>query len=243
MNLNTALLCIALPLGLAACQPAADPGAERARQAAATEQAAADMAGQFEQYYEAENWQLAKAHGDVLLAQYPESGAAASIKERHVEASSRANEAREAERTAALWAYQREPQAAGGAQISAAIYARDNVKTDDTRARPVRLIFRDHPEWGTSAYLTLETGDFDCYSGCDLKVTLDDAEPVAMDGSRPDTDEAIAMFIEDEKGLWRHAIAAEVLSIEFPVKAGGTRIATFETQGLDPSKLPEWPQE
>ncbi len=64
-----------------------------------------------------------------------------------------------------------------------------------------------------------------------------------MDGSRPDTDEAIAMFIEDEKALWQHAIAADVLSIEFPVKAGGTRTAVFETRGLDPSNLPKWPQE
>lgn len=243
MNLHTALLCTAITLGLAACQPAADPEAERARQAAATEQAAADMARQFEEHYGTENWQLAKAHGDVLLSQYPDSEAAAAIEERHAEAARRAHEIREEERTAALWAYQREAQATGGAQLSAAIYAKDNVKTDDGSARPVRLIFRDHPEWGTSAYLTLETGDFDCYSGCDLKVTLGDAEPVTMDGSRPDTDEAIAMFIEDEKGLWRHAIAAEVLSIEFPVKAGGTRMATFETRGLDPSELPKWPQE
>src|SRR5690606_2044640 len=137
------------------------------------------------------------------------------------------------ERTAVLWAYQREPQASGGAQVSASIYARDNVKTDDGSARPVRLIFRDHPEWGTSAYLTLEAGDFDCYSGCDLKVTLDDAEPVTMDGSRPDTDEAIAMFIEDEKALWRHAIAADVLSIEFPVKAGRSEEHTSELQSRE----------
>ncbi len=243
MKLRTAILCTAITLGLAACQPAADPEAERARQAAAAEQAAADMARQFEENYDAENWQLAKAHGDVLLSQYPESEAAASIKERHADAARRANDIREDERTAALWAYQREPQASGGAQISAAIYGKDNVRTDDGSARPVRLIFRDHPEWGTSAYLTLETGDFDCYSGCHLKVTLDDAEPVTMDGSRPDTDEAIAMFIEDEKALWRHAIAADVLSIEFPVKAGGTRTAVFETRGLDPSRLPKWPQE
>lgn len=243
MNLRTVILCTAITLALAACQPPADPEAERASQAAAAEQAAADMARQFEENYDAENWQLAKAHGDVLLSQYPESEAAAAIKERHADAAQRANDIREDERTAALWAYQREPQASGGAQISAAIYAKDNVQTDEGSARPVRLIFRDHPEWGTSAYLTLETGDFDCYSGCDLRVTLDDAEPLTMDGSRPDTDEAIAMFIEDEKALWRHAIAADVLSIEFPVKAGGTRTAVFETRGLDPSRLPKWPQE
>src|SRR5690606_29523999 len=122
----------------------------------------------------------------------------------------------------------------------AAIYARENVETDGTAARPVRLIFRDHPEWGRSSYLVLEAGDFDCYSGCKLKVVADDAKPRTMAGSRPDTDEAIAMFVEDEKALWKLAKEAGVLSIEFPVKAGGTRTATFETGGLDPERLPGW---
>ena len=31
------------------------------------------------------------------------------------------------------------------------------------------------------------------------------------------------MFIEDERALWRLAGTAKVLTIEFPVKAGGTR--------------------
>ena len=30
------------------------------------------------------------------------------------------------------------------------------------------------------------------------------------------------------------------LSIEFPVKAGGTRTAVFETGGVDKGKLPKW---
>jgi hypothetical protein len=61
-----------------------------------------------------------------------------------------------------------------------------------------------------------------------------------MAASRPKTDEAIAMFIEDERALWRLAKDAKVLAVEFPVKAGGTRTAVFEVGGLDPSKLPKW---
>jgi len=33
---------------------------------------------------------------------------------------------------------------------------------------------------------------------------------------------------------------AKKLSITFPVKAGGTRTAVFETGGVDASKLPKW---
>ena len=126
-----------------------------------------------------------------------------------------------------MWAYQTEA-AKGGSQLSAAIYAKDNLDTDGSGARPVRLIFRDHPEWGRSSYLTLEAGDFDCYGGCKVKVAIDDAAPKPMAASRPKTDEAIAMFIEDERALWRLAKDAKVLAIEFPVKAGGTRTAVFE---------------
>ena len=87
---------------------------------------------------------------------------------------------------------------------------------------------------------TLDAGDFACYGGCKVQVAVDGAAPPPMAASRPETDEAIAMFIEDERALWRLADAAKVLSIEFPVKAGGTRTAVFEVGGLDRSQLPKW---
>ena len=88
----------------------------------------------------------------------------------------------------------------------------------------MQLIFRDHPDWGRSSYLVLQAGDFDCYGGCKLKIAAD-GKARTMAGSRPKTDEAIAMFVEDERGLWRLVGGARELSIEFPVKAGGTRAA------------------
>ena len=114
------------------------------------------------------------------------------------------------------------------------------VDTDGSGPRPVQLIFRQRPDWGRSSYLVLEKGDFDCYGGCKVKLKVDDAEPRRVDASRPKTDEAIAMFIEDEKMLWKTVKSAKVIAIEFPVKAGGTRTAVFEVGGLDPSKMPEW---
>ena len=147
--------------------------------------------------------------------------------------------ARELRRTTGLWAYQSEA-AKGGNQLSAAIYARERIDADGGGPKAVRLIFRDHPEWGRSSYLTLEAGDFDCYGGCKVKVQVDGGAARPMAASRPKTDEAIAMFIEDERALWRLAKDAKVLSVEFPVKAGGTRTAVFEVGGLEPAKLPQW---
>ena len=237
MKMPTTLLSAALLL--AACRPAPDPEAIRAQQAAAQEQAAEAMARQFDEQFAAQNWALAKAHGDVLMAEYPDSEAAARIEAQHFEATDKADAAANARRVEALWAYQSEPVGAKQ-QLSAAIYAKDNVETDGASPRPVRLIFRDHPEWGDSAYLTLEAGDFDCYGGCKVQVAVDDAAPKPMAASRPDTDEAIAMFIEDEAALWKLAGDADVIAIEFPVKAGGTRTAMFEVGGLDTGKLPDW---
>ena len=67
-----------------------------------------------------------------------------------------------------------------------------------------------------------------------------DATAKAWPGSRPRTDEAIAMFIDDHKALWKLAKAGKQLSIEFPTKAVGRKTAEFEVGGLDPSKLPAW---
>ncbi len=238
MNLRVGIFTIAAALVLGACTPAPDPQVAAAAKAAAGEQAAAEAAKQFDAEYAKGNWELARAHGDVLIAQHPGSKAAARIKPQHDEVKAKAGEARELRRTTGLWAYQTEA-AKGGNQLSAAIYAKDNVDTGGG-AKPVRLIFRDHPEWGRSSYLTLEAGDFNCYGGCKVKVTVDDGAAKPMAASRPETDEAIAMFVEDERALWRLAKDAKVLAIEFPVKAGGTRTAVFEVGGLEPAKLPKW---
>jgi len=239
MQMRHSIALLAVSCALAACQPAADPTVAAATQAAASEQAAEDAAKQFDAEFGKQNWPLARAHGDVLMAQHPGSKAAARIKPQYEQAKAKAVEAVELRRTTGLWAYQTEA-VPSGSQLSAAIYAKDNVDTDGSGAKEVRLIFRDHPEWGRSSYLTLEAGDFDCYGGCKVKVKVDEAPAKAMAASRPKTDEAIAMFIEDERALWRTAAGAKLLAIEFPVKAGGTRTALFEVGGLDPSRLPKW---
>lgn len=244
--MNRYLLLLCGVLALSACKRE-DPeavAAAAAAQAAAKEQAAEVVAKQFEDAYAKQDWQLARGYGDVLLMDHPQSAAAARIKPHLEDAKARAVLAQEQRRMDALWAYQSEA-VSGGKQLSAAIYAKDNVDTDGSGAGPasrhqVRLIFRDHPEWGRSSYLTLQAGDFDCYGGCKVKVSVDDAAAKPMAASRPKTDEAIAMFIEDERALWRLANDATVLRIEFPVKAGGTRSAVFEVGGLDRSQLPKW---
>ena len=244
MNAHARILAsAACIIALAACGPKEDPQAAaqaEAARVAQAEAAAESRAQEFDAAYARKDWKLARGYGDMLQMEHPQSAAAKRIQARldEVRATLRADD--DKRRMAALWAYQTEP-AKGGKQISAAMYSKERIDTDGSGTKtPVRLIFRDHPEWGKSSYLVLEKGDFACYSGCKVQVQADDAKAKPMAASRPKTDEAIAMFIEDERALWRMAKGARQLTITFPVKAGGTRTAVFETGGLDTTKLPAW---
>ena len=154
-------------------------------------------------------------------------------------AKAKAQAAAEDKRLKALWSYHDAPSG-NGRERSASIFSTLSVETDGQMPRPVRLVFRDRWSWPRSSYLVLEAGDFNCYNGCTVAVTVDEAAPVKLKGQRPATDEAIAMFINDWEALWRMIQGARHLSIEFPVKGRGTRTATFEVGGLNRSRMRGW---
>ncbi len=219
----------------------AEAAAQAAAQAAADEQAAAEAAKAFEAAVADGNWALAKAQGDLLFARWPTSDAAERVRAASEEAKAKGDAEVEARRVEALWTYQSQP-VGRGQQLSAAIYAKEELDVDGSGRKPVRLIFRDHPDWGRSSYLVLQAGDFAkaCYGKCSVTVTIDDAPPRKMAANRPKTDEAIAMFIDDEKALWRLTKDAKVMRIEFPTRDLGNRTAVFEVGGLDRARLPKW---
>jgi len=233
-------VAFALAAGLLAACKGEDPQAVAAAQAAAKEQAAAPVLQQYESAVAAQNWELAKAQADLLQWQHKGTQAAAKAEENYEEIKAKADAIKEDRRLAGLWSYDDVAVGNKGTQKTASIYAKERVDVDGGGPKPVRLIFRDHPEWGRSAYLVLQAGDFRCPGGCKVQVKADDAPAKPMAATRPDTDEAIAMFVEDERALWRIARKAKSVAIEFPVKAGGTRTAVFETGGLDGARLPGW---
>jgi hypothetical protein len=237
--LAAGLLAIAL---LSGCKDReAEAAAQAAALAAANEQAAAEAERAFDAAVADGNWALAKAQGDILMAKWPTTEVAERVRPRYEEARAKGEAENESRRVAALWTYQSQP-VDGGTQLSAAIYAKEPLDVDGSGAKPVRLIFRDHPDWGRSSYLVLPGGDFAkaCYRGCSVTVTIDEASPRKMAANRPDTDEAIAMFIDDEKTLWRLTKDARRMRIEFPTRDRGTQTAEFEVAGLERSKMPKW---
>ena len=234
------LLLLSCVLALAACgDREAEQRAAAQAQAAAQEEAATALAREYDNAVTAQNWDMARVHGAALMSQYPDSQAAVQRKSAFEEVKAKGEAAREQRRLAALWNYA-QVAAPGGTQKSAMIYSKDPVDLDGSGARPVQLVFRDHPKWKRSAYLVLQASDFRCAGGCKVKVIADGAATKSMAAWRPDTDEAIAMFITDYKSLWRLLRKTKVVSIEFPVKGGGTRTATFETGGLDGKQMPGW---
>lgn len=231
--------CLAAMTGLTACgDREAEQRAAAAAQAAAQEQKADELERQYEQARTAGDWEMARIHGTALLSQYPQTQAAGRIKPGLEEVKAKGEAARERRRVEALWDYA-QVATDGGIQRSASIYSKEPVDVDGSGAKPVQLVFRDHPKWERSGYLVLQAGDFRCAGGCKVKVTADGAAK-SMDAWRPDTDEAIAMFITDQKALWKLLRKTQVVEIEFPVKAGGTRKAVFETGGLDGKQMPGW---
>ena len=213
--------------------------AAAAEQLAAQEAKAQEGAAAFDVAVNKENWSLAKAQADVLIDQYPDSAAAKRVRAEYDAVKQKFDDTREAARTAALWSYGTQ-SVKGGLQRSSAVYAKDNVDVDGTGPTQVRLIFRDHPDWGRSSYLVLQNGDFNCYGGCRVQIKIDGKPAKSLPGSRPKTDEAIAMFIEDERALWKLVKGAKTLEIEFPVKGLGKRSAMFEVAGLDAGRMPGW---
>ena len=167
------------------------------------------------------------------------AAAAANAKVAEEAARAEADARRERDRLASLWTYTSVP-AANGQQVAASIKSANDIDADGKSPRSVLLVFRDHPSWGRSSYLVLQSGDFDCYGRCTVRVTADTAAPKAMAARRPKTDEAIAMFIDDARALYRLTTEAKHISIEFPVRAGGRRTASFDVAGLDRSKLAGW---
>lgn len=230
------LMPVALFAALAACKKE-DPQAVAAAQAAAQEAAAAPFKKTFDEAVASEKWELALSQADQLRQRFPTTEAATAVESQFVEVENNAKQVRAERRLQNLWDYQ-DVAAGKGRQLSASIMAKDRVDIPEGRST-VQLIFRDHPEWGRSSYLVMQRGDFNCYGGCRLKLKVD-GKPRTLAGSRPDTDEAIAMFIEDEKALWRIFKSAKEVTIEFPVKPSGTRIVTFESGGLDSTRLPKW---
>jgi hypothetical protein len=235
-----------MTLLLAACSGGKAPPspAETAAAAKAASEVKADNALKlYEQMRASGSWDLATSLGDELLKKYPGSAAAVQVQKTLTEVRAKAAEQLETRRLGRLWAYNAVPET-GGTQYTAAIASKQPLKNTDAKkkSKRIRLVLRQHPQWGQSVYLLLDDATFDCRKGCaTLPVRFDDAAAQRMKATIPPTGEP-ALFIDDDKGFIAKMQKAKNVAIDVTIKDDGDETVVFEVGGFDPAKLPNKPK-
>ena len=171
------------------------------------------------------------------------SPAAATVKQTLDDVRAKGVAQRDSRRLARLWAYAATPEA-GGTQYTAAIESKEPLKSAASAkdAERIRLVLRQHPQWGQSVYLLLDNAKFDCSKGCaTLPVRFDDAPAQRMKATIPPTGEP-ALFIDDDKGFIAKMLKAKSVAIDAAIKGEGAKTFVFEIGGYDASKLPKAPK-
>ena len=229
----TLVACSATPPPVDAAQAA--QVAASAREAKATQDLAL-----YEQMRSANKNDLAAQLGKELLAKYPDSAAAAKVKESIEQVNNGAQAEKETQRIARLWTYNTAPEA-GGTQYSAYVYAKDEVSAGGKTQR-LRLVLRQHPSWGQSVYLLLDAGGFQCGTDCSAGVRFDDQPTQRMATTIPPTGEP-AIFIDDNKGFIAHLAKARWVHIDTQLKgAAAKHTVSFDVAGFDTARMPNKPR-
>jgi hypothetical protein len=144
--------CVAALALLAACAPKGPTPEQLAQRAAAAK--AQQMAAQYDAAVTREDFALAQILGNIVLVQYPGSAEAARIRPVYTQIIAAAEQQRDRKRQADLWTYHAVPNKHGvGTVYTGFIWA---LAAPDSREPSIRLVLRNHPEWGLSAYLLLD---------------------------------------------------------------------------------------
>jgi len=241
LELRSASLAI-LAAVLAACSTGTPPAPAQTAQSvqAAGDAKAAKELTLYDQMRASQSWDLATSLGEELVRKYPASPAAATVKQTLDDVRAKGVAQRDSRRLARLWAYAATPEG-NGTQYTAAIESKEPLKSAASAkdAERIRLVFRQHPQWGQSVYLLLDNAKFDCSKGCaTLPVRFDDAPAQRMKATIPPTGEP-ALFIDDDKGFIAKVLKAKSVAIDAAIKGEGAKTFVFEIGGYDATKLPK----
>lgn len=221
-----------LSLALSAC------GEREASQPTPQQQAegeAEEGARLYAQLRELGRLEQAELAGRNVLEKYPESAAAAEVRKTYDALRSEVETQRESRRLAELWVYHAMPEEAGTVRTATIHRSGDDTSTgvaDD--AQGLRLVLRQHPEWGQAVYLLVSNGDFDCAeAGCTVQVAFDQDEASEWKASVSREGPLPALFIEDDDAFIEALQQADWVQIEAPLAAAASRPLRFEVAGFD----------
>jgi hypothetical protein len=179
------------------------------------------------------NWTGAAAIGENLRQKYPDSAEAATVGASLAEVQAKADALIEAKRQESLWTYQA-IEAGKGVQRSASIDSYMAKAEEGEYAQPAdgKLILRDHPEWGRSAYLILNETAFRCGSPCGMDIAFDDAAATRWSGKQADSGHGPALFINDESRFISKLEQAKSVRVTLPKGSGHIKTLRFDVAGF-----------
>lgn len=246
---------------LAGCGPRAPSAAELAQRQQA--RVAQELGAQYDAARAREDFALAQILGKLVLAQHPASPEAQRMRPDFAEVEQRAEAQRERKRQADLWTYHAVPMAdAKGTVYTGFLWA----QVEPGSPLPaVRLVLRNHPEWGLSAYLLSESGaaakrhftqpnppppaataslgegkadsPYRCESpACSINLSFDDGAAHPFTAYEPDQTGTGALFIEEYPRLLAAMADSRWMQIDLPV-ADGLRPLRFDVGGFEPARL------
>lgn len=224
-------------LALTACSggppPPPPPTAEQVQAAKA-----AERLKMYEQLRTTERYDLAADIGGDIVAKFPGTPAAAEVGKTLPEVRERVASVAEARRIARLWTYNQVKEAKGVQYTAYVLAAGSPAQEGPDR---VRLVLRQHPEWGQSVYLLRDESGFNCARECTVGVRFDDKPAEKLPATKPPTGEP-ALFIDPDVAFIAKLTKAKKVSIDTEWKDRGKRTLEFEVSGLDLAKLPNPPK-
>lgn len=247
---------------LAGCGPRAPSAAELAQRQQA--RVAQELGAQYDAARAREDFALAQILGKLVLAQHPASPEAQRMRPDFADVEQRAEAQRERKRQADLWTYHAVPMAnAKGTVYTGFLWA----QVEPGSPLPaVRLVLRNHPEWGLSAYLLVDSapraatastapsepapdapvrqaggaataGPYRCPDpACHIDLRFDDGAAQTFTAYEPDERHTGALFIAEYDALTAGITGAQWMRIDLPTPAG-IRELRYEVAGFDPNRL------
>lgn len=219
---------------LAACSQGGNPNANPAP-AAVQQNASAEQAAQklklYQQMLGAHRDDLAAPIGEEIVADYPDTPAAAEVQKTLPGIQAKAKAKAEHDRLAGLWLYLTGMQS-GGKQISASI-----TSSKPSGEAAVRLILRRHSKWGQSVYLFGSGKGFVCKGQCEVPMRFD-GKAEKWKAYLPKTGEP-ALFIKDDTRFIKAMEQARVIEMDVVSKDHGKETLSFEVGGYAPAKFPK----
>lgn len=224
-------LALLLALPLAACERE-DQAPSQAQQVQGEAEEGARLYAQLRDLGRLEQAELA---GRNVLEKYPDSTAAAEVRKTYEALRVEVEAQRESRRLAELWVYHAMPEEAGTVRTATIHRSGDDTSTgvaDD--AEGLRLVLRQHPEWGQAVYLLVSNGDFDCpVEGCNVQLAFDQAESTEWKASVSREGPLPALFIEDDEAFIEQLQQASWVEIQAPLSQQTERPLRFEVAGFD----------